>query len=422
MNSTGSTTSTTSRITCFHCGETCSHNNISIGDKYFCCFGCKTVYELLEANDMCTYYSMDENPGISPQEAGYATKFQYLDDYEVKRKLVNFQDGHIAGITFKIPSMHCASCVWLLESLYKLNPAVLSSKVNFLKKELTVTYQESPAALRQLVQLLASIGYEPEINLNSLSEKIERDNNRELYIKIGVAGFCFANIMLLSFPEYFSGGDISPFFKKFFGYIMVLLALPVFFYSAQDYFRAALQGWKQRYINMEVPISLGILTLFARSLYEIFSGRGAGFMDSFAGLVFLLLIGKLFERKTYDTLSFERDYKSYFPISVIIKTPHGEKTIPIEKLAVKDRILVRNNELIPADAVLMSDKAFVDYSFVTGESALVEKKNGGSRSRPTRSRTTRWCSPSRTPCSRAATSTPNRWLSPPTTSRSRSRK
>lgn len=363
--------------TCFHCGEVCSDTHIAIGDKFFCCHGCKTVYELLESNDMCTYYDLENMPGNSPKEAGLAKKFHYLEDEDVRRQLLNFSDGEKSSATFYIPSMHCASCVWLLESLYRLTPIVLSSKVNFMKKELSLTFKESPTALRELVELLAAIGYEPQINLGTLNAQSDADDNKDLYVKIGVAGFCFANIMLLSFPEYLVGnGVVEPGIKKFFGVIMVLLALPVFFYSAQDYFRSALQGWKQKYINMDVPISIGILTLFLRSIVEIINGAGHGFMDSFAGLVFLLLIGKMFEKKTYDTLSFERDYKSYFPISVTKITAGKEQSAPLEKLAVKDRILVRNQELVPADSVLMSDNALIDYSFVTGESRHVEKKNG----------------------------------------------
>ena len=365
------------KISCFHCGEDCPNADISFGDKHFCCNGCKTVYELLEANDMCSYYALEEKPGNSPEESGIKAKFKYLDDEDTRRKLINFTDGKSSSITFYIPSMHCASCVWLLESLYRLTPIVRSSKVNFLKKELAVSFKESSSALRELVELLASIGYEPQINLGSLSRQIDRDENKDLYIKIGVAGFCFANIMLLSFPQYLvGGGHVEPGIKKFFAALMILLSLPVFFYSAQDYFRSAMQGWKQKHINMDVPISLGILTLFIRSIVELVTGGGHGFMDSFAGLVFLLLIGKMFEKKTYDTLSFERDYKSYFPISVTKKSSAGEESVSLENLQVKDRIIVRNHELVPADSVLMSDVAFIDYSFVTGESKPVEKRNG----------------------------------------------
>jgi len=326
---------------------------------------------------MCAYYDLENMPGNSLKEAGFAKKFHYLEDQDIRRQLINFTDGEKSTTTFYIPSMHCASCVWLLESLYRLTPIVLSSKVNFMKKELSLTFRESPTALRELVELLTAIGYEPLINLGTLTAQSDADDNKDLYVKIGVAGFCFANIMMLSFPEYLVGsGVVEPEIKKFFGVVMILLSLPVFFYSAQDYFRSALQGWKQKHINMDVPISIGILTLFARSIFEIVSGAGHGFMDSFAGLVFLLLIGKMFEKKTYDTLSFERDYKSYFPVSVTRLSPDGEQSAPLEKLKVKDRILVRNQELIPADAVLMSESATIDYSFVTGESRPVEKKNG----------------------------------------------
>ena len=362
---------------CAHCGDVCPNSNVHIGEKFFCCNGCKLVYELLEANDLCNYYSFEETPGNSPKEAGYATKFQYLEDQDVKQKLIDFTDGNTSTASFFIPGMHCSSCVWLLESLYRLSPLVISSQVDFLKKQLSVTFKETPTSLRELVELLASIGYEPQINLDSLHEQVDQDSNKELYIKIGVAGFCFANIMLLSFPNYLAGGSaVEPQLQKFFSALTILLSLPVFFYSAQGYFHSALNGWKQRYVNMDVPISIGILTLFFRSLYEILSSGAHGYMDSFAALVFLLLLGKLFEKKTFDTLSFERDYKSYFPVSVTIKKKNGETTIPLQKLHLGDRMVIRNHELVPADAVMINGNALIDYSFVTGESAPVKKISG----------------------------------------------
>ena len=362
---------------CYHCGEPCHDDSIHIDDKVFCCQGCKLVYQLLYENDMCDYYRMDEAPGVTPKEYGFKAKFQYLEDEDVRRKLLDFTDGKTSTATFFVPSMHCSSCVWLLENLYKLNPIVLSSQVDFLKKEVKVTFRESPTALREVVELLASVGYEPQINLDKLKEGIKKTSNRDLYLKIGVAGFCFGNIMLLSLPHYLPGGNtMEASFRMFFTYLNVLLALPVLFYSSSDYFKSAITAFKQRMVNMDVPISIGIVTLFTRSLYEIFSGSGLGYMDSFSGLIFFLLIGKLFEKKTYDALSFERDYKSYFPVSVTRKKNNLEETIPLDKLKPGDRIVVRNQELIPADGVLINGRAFIDYSFVTGESTPVEKKSG----------------------------------------------
>lgn len=183
--------------------------------------------------------------------------------------------------------------------------------------------------------------------------------------------------MLLSFPEYLAIDEkIGQEFLSFFGYISIFLALPVLLYSAMGYFKSAFNSLIQFSINMDVPISLGIITLFLRSFYHVVAGEGTGYMDSFTALVFLLLIGKLFQKKTYDALSFDRDYRSYFPLSVTRRENNEEVGIPLEMIALRDRILLSNNELIPADAVLIKGPALIDYSFVTGESAPVKKISG----------------------------------------------
>ena len=362
---------------CYHCGDACSGTDIRIGDKLFCCPGCKLVYEILEANDLCSYYSFDQNPGISPREAGLEKKYAFLDDEELISRLIRFRDDAVSKIILHIPAIHCSSCIWLLENLYRLNRGIKETKVDYLKKELAVTFNEKEITLRQLVELLASIGYEPQINLQSAEHQVNDESLKDLYLKIGVAGFCFANIMLFSFPEYLSlGKGIGPSFEKFFGYLNIIVALPVLLYSSTDYFRSALNAWKQRMVNMDVPISIGILALFLRSLYDILSGTGSGFMDSFTGLVFLLLIGKIFEKKTYERLSFERDYKSYFPISVTRKDKDGEQSIPLHRLQMGDRIIIRHAEMIPADSIMINGEALIDYSFVTGEARPVSKVSG----------------------------------------------
>ncbi|RMH72514.1 MAG: HAD family hydrolase [Gemmatimonadetes bacterium] len=363
-------------LTCYHCGDVCKDDSIALGDKIFCCHGCKTVYDLLHQHDLCTYYDLDQAPGISPETSPYAEKFAYLEDEATQQQLLDFNDGQTAKVTFTIPQMHCSSCIWLLENLYRLAEGVSVSRVNFLKKTLLVTFDPRQLTLRALVELLSGIGYEPQIHLADLEKHTQHSRQKELQRKIGVAGFFFANIMLFSLPEYFSGGTLAPAFRQLFSYLNLLFALPVFFYSSWEYFSSALKGFRQKAINIDVPISLGILSLFGRSVYEIVTHTGAGYMDSLAGLVFFLLLGKLFQQKTYDTLSFDRDYKSYFPIAITRKTDDGERTIALSQLEVGDRILVRNQELIPADSVLMSEHALIDYSFVTGESQPVAKQNG----------------------------------------------
>ncbi len=363
-------------LICYHCGDVCPDNSISINEKYFCCNGCKTVYEILNENQLCNYYKLDQKPGISPR-VNVVRKFDYLNDESIINQLIEFKDDKITAVTFNIPQMHCSSCIWLLENLFKINGSINQSKVDFLKKTLNLKYYHKKISLKEVVELLTSLGYEPQIELDSLGKNTANlKSNKKLLIKIGIAGFCFGNIMLLSFPEYLSINPNEIFFKKFFGYLNLLLALPVFFYSASDYFISAFKGLKKKIINIDFPISLGIAVLFLRSAYEVLTYTGAGYFDSLSGLVFFLLIGKLFQNKTYDALNFERNYKSYFPIAVTVKNENEEKALPLSKLKIGDRIIIRNNEIIPADSILFNGDGFIDYSFVTGESKPVEKVSG----------------------------------------------
>jgi len=361
-------------ITCYHCGDACRDEHIIYDGKDFCCNGCKTVYEILQENDLCTYYDFDKNPGLTIKSKSFDNKYAYLDNEDIANILLDFKDGKRAIVRFYVPSIHCSSCIWLLENLYKIKEGIYASRVNFGKKEVSIDFDPDVISLRQIVELLATIGYEPLISLEDQEKKQVKTINRSLIIKIGVAGFAFGNIMLLSFPEYFGfEGLQDAFLKRFINYLNMALSLPVILYCSSDYFKSAIGGLRQRYINIDVPISLGILALFSRSIYEIMILQGPGYLDSLAGLVFFLLVGKWFQSYTYDGLSFERDYKSYFPLAVNRIAAGAMNSVPVGQLQAGDEILVRNMEIIPADSELLSEEANIDYSFVTGESAPVRK-------------------------------------------------
>ncbi len=361
--------------TCFHCGNDCEEI-ISFDAHNFCCTGCRNVYELLSENNLCDYYDIENNPGIALKNIVSPNKFSYLDDEAVQQKLIEFKDKQITRVTFFIPTIHCSSCLWLLENLYRLDSNIISSRVNFLKKTVSLSFNNK-TSLRKVVELLSRVGYEPAISLNDVEESVKKESNKRLTYQIGVAGFCFGNSMLISFPEYFGLDEFTrASFAPFFGYLNFALSLPVFFFSAQDYFKSAYKTLRHGVINIDVPLALGILVLFVRSTFEVFTKSGIGYFDTHVGLVFFLLIGKWFQQKTFDNLSFERDYKSYFPVAVSVIKNNKEITVPVSSLNIGDRILIRNNELIPADAILLKGDAKIDFSFVTGESLPVEKIQG----------------------------------------------
>jgi Cu+-exporting ATPase len=359
---------------CYHCGDDCKPTDIEAHNKHFCCNGCKTVYEIFSENNLGCYYDLENSPGKTPPEL--LGKYNFLEKEDIVEKLVEFNDGNTQIVNLYIPHIHCSSCIWILENLNKLNKFISNSQVNFPKKTVQVQYNSEKTNLKAVVNLLTSIGYEPYISLEDM-DKPEKKIDRSLIYKIGIAGFAFGNVMFLSFPEYF---EVSEYwldqFKPVFRWLMFAFSLPVVFYSGQDYFKSAFKILKTGSLNIDIPIALGIATLFIRSTVEILFDLGTGFFDSLTGLVFFLLLGKFVQQKTYNYLSFERDYKSYFPIAVTKIEDGKETNIQVSEIKAGDKLLIRNAELIPVDGILMNGQAKIDYSFVTGEEKPVSKTSG----------------------------------------------
>ncbi len=361
---------------CFHCGlEIAKGEAIIFENKNFCCNGCKTVFEIFSLNDLSCYYDFEQSPGATPLDI--QGKYDFLDNEVIVSKLLDFQEDNNAVVSLRIPHIHCSSCIWILENLQKLQEGIHTSQVNFPQKKVRISYNPQVVNLSKIVYLLSSIGYEPYISLENYETGTQYVDRRLIY-KLGVAFFCFGNIMLLSFPEYFEVNEYwLDTYKPFFRWLIFGLSLPSFLYSGSDYYVSAYKSIKSNILNIDVPIALGIIVMFIRSVIDIAFDYGSGFFDSLTGLIFFMLLGKMFQEKTYNFLSFERDFKSYFPVAVTkINADSTEESVPVYEIQKGDRLLIRNQELIPVDGILISDEASIDYSFVTGEANPIIKKSG----------------------------------------------
>lgn len=360
---------TAAHTECIHCGAACPVKPIENEYGAFCCNGCCTVYEMIKEAGFDQYYKINKTPGAKPVEEDYSI----LDQPEVFQSIVKYKDDLKAKVILNIPGIHCASCVWLLEKLNQLMKGIVISRVNLSKKELTVTFNHLVTSLEDIFSFLSSIGYAPQIRLSDEEEK-KAERNPELIKKTALAGFCFGNIMLFSFPAYFGLEGSS--FYRFFGFLNALLAVPVLTYCASDYWNSGKAYLKERIVSVDLPILIGIIAFSLQSYYEILSGSGEGYFDSLAGLIFFLLCGKIFQDKLHQNLSFDRDYKSFFPLWSRKIEDGKESNCLVNKLKKDNLLRVRQNELIPCDSELVSGKAKIDYSFVTGEYEPVSLAKG----------------------------------------------
>ena len=149
------------KLTCYHCGDPCDPNDTIVHeDLLFCCTGCRSVYEILKEADLCDFYNLEEKVGrvISSDERKYIV----LDNAEIASEFLEFENEGVARVTFFSPKIHCSSCIWLLEHLNRINSKVISSRVNFLKREVTVTFNSRELTLRDVADLLDQMGYAPK--------------------------------------------------------------------------------------------------------------------------------------------------------------------------------------------------------------------------------------------------------------------
>jgi P-type Cu+ transporter len=358
-------------MNCFHCGDKVVGSPIVSDDKNFCCQGCSSVYNLLKDNGLDNFYQFNEGSGVKPTESEN-NQFAALDVPEIFNDFIEFQNDDFYIVTFFLPAIHCSSCIYLLENLQKLNPEIIKSEANFTARTLQLSVKKS-IPLSKVAQLLDSIGYKPELRQKSAGNV---SYDKKLLLKLGLAGFAFGSVMLWTFPEYLGLDESFESFRNFSAYLSLLVSIPVFFYSASDYMKSAWTGIKTKQLNLDLPIAIGIIVLFVKSSSSVLLHEGFGYMDSFTGFVFFLLIGKWFQSKTYRNMSFDNDPKAYFPLGVHRIVDEKEEITLIDHLKEGDTIRIYNEEVIPCDVELLSEKAVLNNSFITGEADLIQVKKG----------------------------------------------
>ncbi len=380
VTSSSSSTNAQNATICHHCGDPCASGSIRQGDLQFCCTGCLSVYTILRDAGMCSYYELGSEHGTSQRNVSSDTsRFEVLDDPSTASRFIVAEMPGMVVARFTLPTMHCASCIWLLERLSRFEPGITSSRVDLLRKSIEIQYNPASTSLRKVANVVSSVGYPPLLTSEedvAQRQSEQREALRGIYLRMGVAGFAAGNVMMMSVAQYLSGGTLDSTLITVFSVISVLISIPVYFFSASSWLRSAMASIRRGVINLDVPVALGITTVFVRSLVDIIGGYGEGFLDSFTGLVLFLLVGRLFQQKAFDAVTFDRTVRSFFPLSVRRCTRGEESVVPVDAVRSGDELFVRYGEVVPADSVVLSEIGYVDYSFVTGESVPVECTKG----------------------------------------------
>lgn len=343
----------------------------------FCCSGCSTVYELLKEKSLTSYYEIKNSAGIlkrrSPVEIS-KSNFSYLDDERFEKDHSYYSSDHHRVMDFYLEGIHCLACLWLIEKLPEFQPGVLSSKLDLEKSVVSIVIGPE-GKFSAVARELDKLGYRPHaLSTNENSNNLRMKEERSYLKRLGVAGAAAGNIMIYSFALYSGASDTT---AKIFNALTVILAVPVFTYSAWPFYLSAWTALKNRTLSIDIPIAMSLVMGFIMGLIGLFHSFEENYFDSLTALVFLLLLSRYFLRKIQDKgLSANDLHYFYHTESVLRKTEMGFEEIHTDFLQAGDLIKVRREEFIPADGVVTEGESYLNNSLLTGESMPDKVKAG----------------------------------------------
>jgi Cu2+-exporting ATPase len=277
-----------------------------------------------------------------------------------------------ARIELAVEGIDCAGCINRIEQAIKRLAGVREARLNFTTHRLSVAWDPQLCAPAAILDRLSSLGHRAHPFRMVPAEDEERRREQWLLRCLAVAGFAAMNIMLLSVSVWSgNASDITPETRDLFHWLSALIALPAAAYAGQPFFRSAVTAIRAGRLNMDVPISLGVLLALGMSVYETAIHAEHAYFDSAVMLLFFLLAGRFLEQAMRRRTRAVAGNLAALRATVAHRLEAGEQlvSVPVEALRLGDRILVRPGDRVPADGVVVSGDAEIDESLVTGETA-----------------------------------------------------
>lgn len=355
---------------CAHCGLPVPPALAHEQGPSFCCHGCETVYEVIHAAGFDAYYAMrDEESGQAVESTDRS--FEELDDPAFVERESQALEGGLRQVELFLEGVHCSACMWLIEKALAREEGVGESRLEFGRARLSLVWNPEQVRLSRIARRLAQLGYVPHPTRRRA--RGQRNETRQLLVRIGLSGAVAGNVMLMAFALY--GGWASGMaenHRQLFRVLSCLATLPSVTYAAWPFYRSAWMGLRSRVLHMDLPISIGIWAGFAGGLVNTLRGHGEIYFDSVTTLIFLLLVGRLLQTRQQRraTESSELLY-ALTPSAATRFEPDGKKRVPLEALAPGDRIAVDPGEIVPTDGFVQSGCSALDMSLLSGESVPV---------------------------------------------------
>ena len=367
------------QIPCSHCKQVYNKDALkevkdteSNETLYFCCNGCELAYSLLKSCNLESFYTKLGDNTLQTkklQDSKVATNFNSIN---FTQKYLKDSNG-LKEVHFIIEGVVCAACVWLNEQILAKMKGIKELKINYTTHKAKILFDPNETSFQQIYDEVAKIGYKAIVYDPQDREQNDNVRNREYYIKLAVAIFCAMNVMWVNVGQYsgfFSGIDSIS--SNILNLASFILATPVLFFCASDFYKQAYKGLKNGVIGMEMLVITGTTLVYCYSIYAWLSGSGHTYFESVCMIILFVLSAKFLEslsqKKANDNLC---KLNAILPLEA--RKENGE-IVSVYDIKAGDTLLVLAGEMLCVDGVLLSPNAHLDYANISGESVAITKE------------------------------------------------
>ncbi|MBB6431505.1 heavy metal translocating P-type ATPase [Algisphaera agarilytica] len=369
-----SATELAQEVACDHCGLPVPDGlQVAGAEQQFCCSGCASVYRMIHGCDLGRYYELRDalpadrqGPLAEPASNRYTT---FDDPAFLDTHAQPLTDG-LMQIDLRLSGVYCAACVWLIERLPRVCPGVIEARLSLRQTVARITWDPTQVALSQVALAIHRLGYPPHPAGEADARTARLEGERKMLIRVGVAGVCAGNTMLLAVALYMGLIDgMADEFQTFLRWVSLGLGAISLCWPGALFFRGAWAGLRTRHVTLDLPIALALGVGGIAGMFNVVLGRGEVYFDSLCVLVFLLLVGRYLQmrqqRRTTDAVTL---MQSLTPVGCAVWRGGEWVELPLEAITPGDRVRVPSNERLPVDGVIVAGQSSIDTASLTGES------------------------------------------------------
>ena len=374
---------------CYHCslplGDSSVRMELDGQWRQFCCQGCAAAAEIIVQGGLCAYYER-RTAGEGALAALPPEEIRRLHQQWMALADPGFLSAYATALgdgrwstQIAVEGIHCGACVWLIEQRLRGIPGVLAATVNYSTRRVALQWDAAQVQLPQVFQALAEVGYRPLPNARHQSELAHRRARRLAILRTLVAWLAMMQVMMFAWPGYIDPNGLNTAERGIFQWGSLALTLPALLFSGWPFLLGALRDVRTGRLGMDVPVTLGLWSAFAASVWSVAHGQSHVYFDSVVMFLALLLTARLIEDSLRQrSLNAAEELMEQLPAAVRVRAHAGDdwRSVAITQVRPGDEVELPSGSAAAVDGVVIAGESQVDEALLTGESRPVRKQPG----------------------------------------------